>query len=93
MAFWDWESVIWPRAEVLAGVTMQILTRRLREIGIPQQTRDVRLDELGKEVSAVVMNSWTPGIPVASIGEKALGQDSEFTRLLQVAYPDEPLDS
>lgn len=91
LAFWDGESVIWPRAEVLAGVTMQILARRLREIGIPQQTRDVRLDDLGEHVSAVVMNSWSPGISVARIGESTLGQEAEFTRLLHAAHSREPL--
>lgn len=28
LAFWDGESVIWPEAEYLPGVTMQILARR-----------------------------------------------------------------
>lgn len=93
LAFWDGESVIWPRAEVLAGVTMQILDRRLSALGIPQQTRDVRLDELGKHLSAVVMNSWMPGIPIARIGGTSLGQDAEFTRLLHSAHGNEPLQS
>jgi branched-subunit amino acid aminotransferase/4-amino-4-deoxychorismate lyase len=93
LAFWDGKSVIWPRAEVLTGVTMQILDRRLRALGIPQQTRDVRLDELGKHLSAVVMNSWTPGIPIARIGDTVLGQCDEFTRLLRSAHADEPLES
>lgn len=93
LAFWDGKSVIWPRAEILDGVTMQILTRQLREIGIPQQTRDMRLDELGTHVSAVVMNSWSPGVPVANIGEMTLGQDVGFIRLLHVAYANEPLMS
>lgn len=93
LAFWDGKSMIWPRAEVLTGVTMQILDRRLRTLGIPQQTRDVRLDELGKHLSAVVMNSWTPGIPISRIGDTFLGQDAEFTRLLHSAHADEPLES
>lgn len=92
LAFWDGESVIWPRAEVLAGVTMQILGRRLRALGIPQQSRDVRLDELGN-LSAVVMNSWSPGIPVTRIGDVVLGQDPDFRRLLHSAHADEPLQA
>lgn len=93
LAFWDGESVIWPRAEVLNGVTMQILGRRLRALDIPQQTRDVPPDELGEDLSAMVMNSWTPGIPIARIGDTSLGQDAEFTRLLHAAHGDEPLES
>lgn len=93
LAFWDGESVIWPRAEVLTGVTMQIVARRLHQFGAPQEVRDVRFDELGKHHSAVVMNSWTPGIPVTEIGNAPLGQDPEFTRLLHAAHTDEPLES
>lgn len=93
LAFWDGDSVIWPRAEILAGVTMQILDRRLRTLGIAQQTRDVRPGELGEHLCAAVTNSWTPGIPIARIGGSLLGQDAEFTRLLHSAYREEPLES
>lgn len=93
LAFWDGTSVIWPRAEVLSGVTMQILDRRLRALGIPQQTRDVRLDDLGEHLTAVVMNSWTPGIPIARIGDRVLGQGNEFPRVLHSAHADEPLEA
>ncbi|WP_349827572.1 hypothetical protein [Brevibacterium litoralis] len=47
LAFWDGKSVIQPCAQVLPGVTMSILVRRFRLSGIPRQTCDVRLDELG----------------------------------------------
>lgn len=93
LAFWDGESVIWPRAEILTGVTMQILARRLRALGIAQQTRDVRREELGDNLSAVVMNSWTPGISISRIGDSPLAQDADFVRLLHSAYREEPLDS
>ncbi|MEU0315403.1 aminotransferase class IV family protein [Nocardioides sp. NPDC006273] len=93
LAFWDGESVIWPRAEILTGVTMQILDRRLRGLGIAQQTRDVRREELGDHLSAVVMNSWTPGISIARIGGSLLRPDAEFMRILHSAYRDEPLVS
>ncbi|WP_159620045.1 aminotransferase class IV family protein [Ruania rhizosphaerae] len=93
LALWDGESVIWPRAEILTGVTMRILTRRLRVLGVSQQTRDVGLDELGTHLCAVVMNSWTPGIPIARIGDAPLGHDVEFTRLLHSAYGEEPLEA
>lgn len=91
LAFWDGRSVIWPRAEILPGVTMQILARRLRALGIPQQTQEVRRSELGEHLAAVVMNSWTPGVPVARIGDHLLLQDPEFLRILHAAYAEEPL--
>lgn len=93
LALWDGHSVIWPRADLLVGVTMQILARRLHALGVPQQTREVRRTELGEHLAAVVMNSWTPGIPIARIGDQPLDQDSELMRLLHAAYADEPLDA
>lgn len=89
LAFWDGRSVIWPRAAILTGVTMQILTRRLHARGIPQQTREVHRSELGEHLTAVVMNSWTPCIPLARIGDRPLAQESAFSRLLHDAYADE----
>lgn len=91
LAFWDGRSVIWPRAEILPGVTMQILARRLRALGVPQQTQEVRRSELDRQLAAAVMNSWTPGIPVARIGDQLLAQDQEFLRILHTAYAGEPL--
>lgn len=79
--------------ELLPGVTMQIPGRRFRALGIAQQTRDVRPDELGEHLSAAVMNSWTPGIPIVRIGDSLLGQEAEFMRLLHSAYRDEPFES
>ncbi|HEY8722021.1 aminotransferase class IV family protein [Pengzhenrongella sp.] len=89
LAFWDGESVIWPRADLLTGVTMQILTRQLRVRGIPQRTCEIRTSELTDQLAAVVMNSWTPAIPLARLGDHRLAQEPAFARLLHDAYADE----
>ncbi|MCO1338369.1 branched-chain amino acid aminotransferase [Kocuria polaris] len=93
LAFWDGTSVIWPRAEVLTGVTMQILQRRLDDLGVPQKSIEIRRSDLDEHLAAVVMNSWTPGIPISQIGASALKQDSELPRILHAAYATEPLTS
>ncbi|AZT94771.1 MULTISPECIES: aminotransferase class IV family protein [Micrococcales] len=92
LAFWDGESVIWPEAEYLPGVTMQILARRLHRLGVPQQTRTIHTADLSERLSAVVMNSWTPGIAVSLIGDQSMAQDSKFMRLLNKAYTTENRD-
>lgn len=89
LAFWDGESVIWPKSNILNGVTMQILTRRLGARGVPQEVREVSRFDLSEHLAAVAMNSWTPGIPLARIGSQALGQEPAFLRLLHDAYADE----
>lgn len=89
LAFWDGDSVIWPQAEHLPGVTMQILARRLQQIGIRQQTRPIYAAGINEQFSAVVMNSWTPGVPVSRIGDKSLAHDSSLVRLFDEAYAGE----
>ncbi|WP_097231326.1 aminotransferase class IV family protein [Streptomyces zhaozhouensis] len=89
LAFWDGESVIWPDADRLPGVTMRILSRRLRARGVPQRTRAVRRADLDG-LAAVVMNSWSPGVPVSRIGDRRLVDDPAFVTLLGDAYADEP---
>ena len=90
LAFWDGDSVIWPEADVLRGVTMQTLARRLTARGVPQRSREIRRSDLTDRLSAVVMNSWTPAVPLSRLGEQQLANDPLFTRLLHEAYASEP---
>jgi branched-subunit amino acid aminotransferase/4-amino-4-deoxychorismate lyase len=90
LAFWDGDSVIWPTADVLPGVTMQTLARRLAARGIPQRSREIRRSDVTDRLSAVVMNSWSPAIPITRLGEHRPANDPAFTRLLHDAYASEP---
>lgn len=90
LAFWDGERVLWPRGDLLDGVTQQIVARQLRSRGVEQPTRDIREDDLGG-LAAVVMNSWTPAVAVSRLGSQALPVDTEFVELLHLAYAEEPL--
>lgn len=91
LAFWDGSSVIWPEAEVLQGVTMQILARQLAARGIRQTTRAIRQEDLRGDLAAVAMNSWSPGIPIDHISGHPMAESGEFVRLLHEAYDAEPL--
>jgi branched-subunit amino acid aminotransferase/4-amino-4-deoxychorismate lyase len=90
LAFWDGEVVIWPQADILPGITMQILTHQLQGLGIPQQIREIRRDDLSEDMAAVIMNSWTPAIPVSRLGDRQLTNDANFAQLLHEAYQTEP---
>ncbi len=90
LAFWDGDTVIWPEAEYLPGVTKQILVRRLRDMGVPQTSRAVYAAEIGDQLSAVVMNSWTPAIPVSMIAHHSMVLDTASYQLLHKAYSAEP---
>lgn len=86
LAFWDGESVIWPKADYLPGVTMQILARRLEIMGVEQRTCEIRRSDISEQFSAVLMNSWTPGIPVSWLGDGRMTQDIALIRILDEAY-------
>ncbi|GIG67370.1 aminotransferase class IV family protein [Phytomonospora endophytica] len=93
LAFWDGEAVVWPEAAVLTGTTMGIVGRRLAELGIPQRTREIRPADLHSLSGAVVMNSWTPGVPVRRIGAVDIPAAPFFVELLHRAHEAEPLRS
>ncbi|MEV0438773.1 aminotransferase class IV family protein [Streptomyces spectabilis] len=91
LAFWDGSAVVWPVADVLAGTTMSIVRRQLDRLGVPQHEREVTPADLPTLSGAVVMNSWTPGIPVHRIGSTPLPEAPPFLDLLHKAYEAEPL--
>ncbi|WP_420604706.1 aminotransferase class IV family protein [Methylobacterium sp.] len=90
LAFWDGVSVTWPKADILAGVTMGIVRRRLTALGVPQREAVVAADGLHEFTGAVAMNSWTPAIAISSIGTVTLPRSDELTALLHRAYRTEP---
>lgn len=90
LAFWDGHTVVWPKAELLNGITMQIVKRQLEALGAPQREESLTLEAVQKLSGGVVMNSWTPGIPVSGIGETTLPVSDRFGDLLHQAYQMEP---
>ncbi|MGW4966979.1 aminotransferase class IV family protein [Nonomuraea sp. NPDC004186] len=91
LAFWDGTAVVWPVAEMLTGTTMAVVRRRLDRLGVPQRAQEITLADLPALAGAVVMNSWTPGVPVHRIGSVPLPEAEPFVRLLHRAYQAEPL--
>ncbi|MFD8382001.1 aminotransferase class IV family protein [Streptomyces sp. NPDC059679] len=86
LAFWDGDSVVWPQAEVLGGMTMSIVRRQLDRLGVPQRVQDITLDDLPALAGGVVMNSWTPGVAVSRIDAVSLPEAPSFLELLHKAY-------
>ncbi|MFE6686360.1 aminotransferase class IV family protein [Streptomyces sp. NPDC057743] len=93
LAFWDGESVVWPEAAVLGGSTMGIVRRQLARAGVPQRVQEITAADLPALAGAVVMNSWTPGVPVHRIDAVPLPAAPTFLELLHRAYQEEPLTS
>ncbi|MGP3986942.1 aminotransferase class IV family protein [Streptomyces sp. 3N207] len=89
-AFWDGEAVVWPRAEMLGGTMMAMVRRGLDRLGVPQHDREITLADLPALAGAVVLNSWTPGIPVHRIGAVPLPAAPSFLDVLHRAHEAEP---
>ncbi|TMO88449.1 aminotransferase class IV family protein [Pseudoalteromonas spongiae] len=90
LAFWDGESVIWPKADMLKGTMMGIIQRQLTALNIPQKTMAISLHTLRNFTGAVVMNSWTPAVSVNKIANMQFSQSQAFQKLLHNAYENEP---
>ena len=86
LAFWDGEQVVWPEGGLLRGTSMQVLARRLEDDGVPQAVRPVRLEDLTSSTQAVVMNSWTPAVPVSALAGRELDPARDLVELLHRAY-------
>lgn len=90
LAFWDGESVIWPEAAMLRGITMQILMRQLSASGVSQKQVGLPKDSVRDLEAGVVMNSWTPGITIAAVGSAPMDPESSFSSFLRKIYEQEP---
>ncbi|GAA2105116.1 aminotransferase class IV family protein [Streptomyces albiaxialis] len=90
LAFWDGTSVVWPEAAMLGGTTMAIVRRQLDRLGVPQLTREITPADLPALSGSVVMNSWTPGVPVHRIADTKIPEAPSFLELLHRAYENEP---
>ncbi|GAA2997914.1 aminotransferase class IV family protein [Streptomyces fulvorobeus] len=90
LAFWDGDSVVWPVAAMLTGTTMGVVRRRLDHLGVPQRSAEISLGDLPALAGAVVMNSWSPGVPVRRIGPAALPEAPLFVSHLHRAFASEP---
>jgi branched-subunit amino acid aminotransferase/4-amino-4-deoxychorismate lyase len=91
LAFWDGTAVVWPKAEVLDGITQQIVRRRLDTLGIPQRTQEITRANVSTLAGAAVLNSWSPGIAVRKIGSTPLPEAHPFMELLHEAYESDPV--
>ncbi|MFI8851142.1 aminotransferase class IV family protein [Streptomyces sp. NPDC053499] len=93
LAFWDGETVLWPRAGMLGGTMMGVVRRQLTRLGVPQRDREITLADLSALAGAAVLNSWTPGVAVHRIGPEPVPPAPAFLDLLHRAHRAEPLTS
>ncbi|MEU8628911.1 aminotransferase class IV family protein [Streptomyces sp. NPDC048669] len=92
VGFWDGDSVVWPQAPALLGITMALLEQEFPGAGVRSRRSPVTLDGLGAYRSAFVTNSQ--GIaPVRRIDDTAFTVDEELMGRLDTAYGKAPWDT
>lgn len=91
LGLWDGEQVIWPDAPALRGTSEQLLQAGLRELGVEQVVRPMRLGELGSFQAAFASNA--SGIQqIASIDETAFSTPAEVAAMLGKAMQTQAWD-
>jgi branched-subunit amino acid aminotransferase/4-amino-4-deoxychorismate lyase len=93
ICFFDGTGFVWPDAPQLHGITMQLLERRLPELGVPTSRASVSIDEVASFAGAFATNARGVAA-VSAIDDTPLATDHEQLDLLAVAYasvPWEPL--
>ncbi|WP_338930809.1 aminotransferase class IV [Streptomyces netropsis] len=91
VGFIEGDTVIWPAAPALDGITMLVLQREMDRAGLPWRRRGIRLDEVARFDAAFVCNSL--GIsPVTRIDDVRFPLDAEPVGALRQLYAAAPWD-
>lgn len=91
VAFYDGDSLVWPGAPCLAGVTMSLLRPALATRGLPSRHATVRLADLDGFASILVTNAR--GIaPVGRVDGLAVPVDTRLLAAVDDAYESVPWD-
>jgi branched-subunit amino acid aminotransferase/4-amino-4-deoxychorismate lyase len=84
VGFWDGKQVVWPEAPALRGTSEQLLRAGLRQSGVEQVVRQVRLHELDGFKAAFTSNA--SGIQqIAGIDETGFAGEPELASILKKA--------
>ena len=86
VVFFDGERIVWPRAPMLAGITMQVLRRTLPQLGIPDTTAEITVAALPGLTGAAAVNSHCPDQPIAAVDDVSLPGYGPLTALLRQAW-------
>ena len=84
IGFIQGETVVWPQAPMLAGVTQALIGRGLASVGLDAVCEPVRLADVGLFDGAFLCNSATPACAITAIGAVDLpGSEATIDRLRQ----------
>ena len=90
VGFFDGESVVWPDARQLDGVSKQVLQAGLAQRGVRSRAQSVPLQAVGEYRAAFFTNSSQPVRAIARIDDTEFAIDAEFTAMLAACYDSVP---
>lgn len=80
------DTVVWPSAPMLAGVTQALIQKGLAAVGMTGESRDIGRGDLPGFDAAFICNSATPACPVGNIDGRSLEIDAALMERLQAAW-------
>ena len=90
IGFLSGDTVVWPQAPMLAGVTQILIDRGLAGVGMTAVTRPVRTGDLAAFDGAFLCNSATPACPITAIDGLALQTSPAMIDRLAAAWASNP---
>ncbi len=92
IGFFEEGGVVWPDAPLLEGITMQLLERKLPELGVSSRRATVRLGDIGSFEGAFL--SYARGVAaVGGVDDTDLPISAECMQSLVDAYDSVPWDT
>lgn len=92
IGFIEGQTVVWPRAPMLAGTGQALLERGLEAVGLSSVVRDLTLADVGAFDGAFICNSATPATAVAAIDGARLPTDPAMIDRLHAAWAANPVE-
>ncbi|MDX6346084.1 MAG: hypothetical protein QOF84_874 [Streptomyces sp.] len=92
IAFVAGDTIVWPDAPALPGISMQVLQRELSRHGVPWEHRPVRVADVASYDGAFVSNSHGVAA-VSGLDDLALRVDAELLGTVARLFEDAPWDA
>jgi branched-subunit amino acid aminotransferase/4-amino-4-deoxychorismate lyase len=93
IGFLSGDTIVWPEAPMLAGVTQTLVSEGLRAHGIAQTTRPVTVADLSHFTAAFLCNSATPAASIVGIGDRTFEPDPALIDRLTETWLSQPLQT
>ncbi len=91
IGFFDGSDVVWPAAPFLHGITMQLLERKLVELGVPTRCAPVRLRDIASFEGAFLSNARGVAA-VSEVDGMSLPMQARRMETIADAYASVPWD-